>query len=159
MERVFATLFIVAFFSALPLYGLSSQRGWITVSGKRTGAGPFHTEIIHRDAFATRTEQLDVVGARVDFNEGGRRRAGEVVFKLETGSGSRELLREVVGTHAAVPQVVASFQQYADLMNSSSNEFHFELGPELTFWVMLGLVVVFAASGLLIAWGGSRKRR
>jgi hypothetical protein len=156
MHRVSAAIFLVAFFSALPLYGLSSQRGWVTVTGKRSEGGAFLLEIVRRDAFSTRTEQLDVQRAHVQFIEGSPRRAGQVVLTLETSSGPRELVREEAGTVAAMPEVMRSLQQHADVINSPAAECHFELGPEPTFWVMSGLVLLFAAAGLVIAFTAGR---
>ena len=161
MERVIATLFIVGFFSALPLWGLSSQQGWVTLSGTRAGpTGPFQVQIVRRDAFSTSRETLDVTGALAEFRERTQRRtAGTVRFVLTTPQGRYEVISDVVGNTQAIASTLAPVEVWANRINrardSGQTRFTIEIAPELTFWVMVGLVVIFALAGLVISLGGS----
>ena len=164
-ERIVVGLFIAAFFAALPLWGLAQQDGWIDVSGARVdAAGPFLVQVVKRQAFSRERASITVVGAhttRVDApTRMHRHGAGAVLLVLETPQGPWKLLRREVGTAQALDKdwraVEALAQQVTDARDQGRTSFAFTVAPGLGFWLMLGLVVLFAGVGFSIAWFGGR---
>src|SRR6185295_1606762 len=81
MQRIAAVIFIVGFFSAIPLWALSRQRGWVELLGTRMGpTDPFQVTIVSRNAFSTSREVLEVVGAHVDVVQGNHTKGGSSSF-------------------------------------------------------------------------------
>ena len=66
----------------------------------------------------------------------------------------------IVGNTQAIASTLAPVEAWATLINtardSGQTRFTIEIAPEFTFWVMVGLVVIFASSGLVIAIAGGR---
>ena len=165
MVRIVATLFIVAFFSALPLWCLSKQRGWVTLIGKRQGpADPFDVTVVRRNAFSTSREVLAVLGADMELfpRPIGRRSSGDrVALVLEVEDGTRyEVMDDVAPSILSLPRTMGPIKARVNLINTARDagqtDFTIEIPPDATFWLMFGLTVLFAAAGLLIAFGGSQ---
>src|SRR5262245_45635543 len=163
MERIVATIFIVGFFSFLPLWGLSKQRGWVSLIGKREGpTGPFAVTVVRRNAFSTSRELLEVTGAhaRLVPRSVGRRSSGDwLVFVLEMPDRRNyEVMDDLATSILFVPSVMEPIKTRADLINTARDtgqtSFTIDIPPDGTFWLLLGITVVFAGVGLVVALVG-----
>ena len=165
INRIVAALFIVGFFSALPLWGLSKQRGWVTLMGTHAGlTDSIQVTMVCRNAFSTSRETLDVVGAHVDTIPGVRRNATSRTFilVLDTKEGGHCKVMEDTAPSQSIPRTWERVKGWADVINgardSGQASFTMEFTPDVMFWVMVAISVIFAASGALIALLGGQSR-
>ena len=114
------------------------------------------------EPFGGRVEGLvSLAAARAEFRElHGRRTVGYARLLLTTAAGAREIVNEPVAYADAVRETLTPLRQYASAINSArdAGQTHFvvEIPPEFSFWLVLGLIFLFAGSGLLIAIAGGR---
>lgn len=150
-ERLFATLFLVAFFAALPAWFLSTCEGWILIDCARTDeSAALDCTVRERFAFSTRSATYPTSGAHIKRltlrSRSGRSTTYQLV--LRTPAGEREVLRSRTGD-AAIEQIAAELDAAA---RSRAARFHAELSPDPVFWLAVVLLGVFAGAGLFIAW-------
>ena len=157
-RRLVATLFLVALFAALPTCVLSGLEGWISIDCVRTtGSTALDCTVHERFVFSSRATKYSVMGARGTRREQHDRRGRMTSYQLAlmTPAGALDVLNAYTG-NADLARVAAELDA---AIRSGAPEFHGTVSPDLGFWFVGVLVVVFAASGLLIAVMTHRSRR
>lgn len=157
-RHLLGTLFVVAFFAALPAWFLSTLEGWIAIDCARAGEGAaLDCTVRERFAFSSRSATYQVLGAREKSRAHRDRRGRSTSYQLVlvTPAGDRDVLRDHTG-NAALLQVADDLDA---AIRSRAAEFHAEVSPDTMFWIAVGVLAAFTGLGLLLAWSRFARAR
>jgi hypothetical protein len=154
MNRLAAVVFIVAFFSALPAWFISTLEGWVTIRCDRGSESAVTCSVHERFAFGTRDKTYGVrhAAGKTIQHPGRRSTWKEYQLVLDTVGGDRvEVLKQPVDNR----ETLRVAKDLDAAITAGAPSFAADLEPGGTFWITAVILVVFAASGLAIALRGS----
>ena len=142
VARLGAGLFIVMFFSALPLWFLSTQERWVQFSG---GGTPWRCTVRRWPSLNSQPQTFEpssIVADRVR----GRRGVDLWQIQFKEPQGWRDILASRTTSKQAY-----RLAQDLDAARKAGAAIERELAPGASFYLAIALVIVFAAAGVLIA--------
>lgn len=151
LRRWLASLFVVAFFAALPAWFLSTLQGWITIDcGRKSSVAALDCTVREKLAFGSRSATYETLGARVKYRAQHDRRGRSTTYQLVlvTPAGEKEVLSDPTGNEA-VMQVVDDLNA---VIRQHRPAFHAKVSPDTVFWIAVGVFALFSAAGIFIAW-------
>jgi hypothetical protein len=139
--------FIVGLFAALPLWFLSTQERWVHFSG---GGTPWRLMVTRWPALGTRSESFAPSWISAESVRG---RRGVILWQIWIQEGNRD--------HGVLASRTTNGRAYPlakdlEAARKAGTPIERELGPDATFYVAIGMLVIFAGAGVVIACGGSR---
>jgi hypothetical protein len=141
-----AGLFIVMFFAALPLWFLTTQERWVRFSGGGGGDGtPWRCTVSRWPALGAEPQTFEPSSIWADRVRG---RRGVELWQIhfKEAEGWRDILAGRTTNERAY-----RVAQDLEAARKAGVAIERELAPDATFFLAIGLVVIFAGAGVLIA--------
>lgn len=153
LEVVVAGAVAVALFSALPLWFLSTQEGWVRV---RCGGSPWVCTVQESNLLVRRSERYlprEVSSRRLAHQARGREQVSwQLVFLV--GTARLDALRAST-ENGELPAFAADLER-ARLLGAEVDR---ALAPDFGFWLAVALVALFASAGAFIVIAGNARRK